>query len=154
MFSFPRFPDQNIVWRFNTAKIKSARYSTSCQLNPAYAKKNSFNISFNVVFRLCFFPTRMLLRQNLWTKISYAFLFPYMHIPCAPSINYFNNIWLWVQTMEILIIQFSPTFCHFLSVSYTCPSNFNPFLFSEFSPWTQNSRKSRANELLSENCAT
>ena len=43
------------------------------------------------------------------------------HIPSPPhlySVGHHNIIWHGVQIMNLLVIQFSPVFCHFLSLNH------------------------------------
>jgi hypothetical protein len=54
------------------------------------------------------------------TKIVYAFLFAcYMTRPSHhPRCDHPKNIWQRVQIMELLILQFSPSSCHFIPLWY------------------------------------
>jgi hypothetical protein len=39
----------------------------------------------------------------------------YMLLPSNPRwFDHLSNIWWWVQTMQLLIMQFSPSSCHFI----------------------------------------
>jgi hypothetical protein len=62
------------------------------------------------------------------TKILHAFLFSHAcYMPCPSHLHHSNYTWRRVQVMKLLIMQFSPTSCHFIPLR----TNYSPqHLFS------------------------
>jgi hypothetical protein len=89
-----------------------------------------------MIFLMVLFPS------SFPTKILHAFLFSPFVLHARPSHpHWLHHTWRRVQVMKLLIMQFSPTSCHFISLwSKYCPHHSvsawpkNKFKKNEFSP--------------------
>jgi hypothetical protein len=88
----------------------------SSHIIPSYLS----NIHFSIVHRLGLGLPSGLLPSGFPTNILYAFLFSSIRATCLHNSSFLNGhsnyTWQTVKAMKLLIVQGSPTSCHFISL--------------------------------------
>jgi hypothetical protein len=92
------------------------------QNNPVHTTASCLRSILMLSTQLCLCLTSGVFPSGFPTNILYAFFFSshWCYMPCPsqpPRLDHSNYTWRTVQVMQLLIIQFSPTSCHFISLS-------------------------------------
>jgi hypothetical protein len=115
----------NILWNpkaHHRVHKSPPRVPVLSQINLVHTTPASLSLRSILILssHLCLGLPSGLFPSGFPTNILYAFLFFPIHSTCLALLIFFalisNYAWRKVQVMKLLIMQFSPTSCHFLTL--------------------------------------